>query len=80
MTAETQSKPWGDLEEVDLAWFIIKAYNEGKIDGDHLAYFISNNVYWEHGSLYKSSTEVMKDFLVELKIFLLEHGKNSKDF
>ena len=65
MTAETQSKPWGDLEEVDLAWFIIKAYNEGKIDGDHLAYFISNNVYWESGSLYKSSTEVMEDFLKE---------------
>ena len=34
MTAETQSKEWNDLEEVDLAWFILKAYEEGKIDGD----------------------------------------------
>ena len=65
MTAETQSKEWNDLEEVDLAWFILKAYEEGKIDGDHLAYFISDNVYWESGSRYKSSTNVMKDFLKE---------------
>ena len=65
MTAETQSKEWNDLEEVDLAWFIVKAYDEGKIDGDHLAYFISNNVYWESGPCYKSSTAVMEDFLKE---------------
>ena len=65
MTTETQSKPWGDLEGIDLAWFIVKAYDEGKIDGDHLAYFISDNVYWESGSRYKSSTNVMKDFLKE---------------
>ena len=62
---DVKSQEWNDLEEVDLAWFILKAYEEGKIDGDHLAYFISNNVYWEHGSLYKSSTEVMEDFLKE---------------
>ena len=63
MTAETQSKPWGDLEEVDLAWFIIKAYNEGKIDGDGLAYFISDNVEYQNGPYYTSSTEVMREFL-----------------
>ena len=63
MTAETQSKPWGDLEGIDLAWFIVKAYNEGKIDGDGLAHFISDNVEYQNGSYYKSSTKVMRDFL-----------------
>ena len=63
MTAETQSKPWGDLEEVDLAWLIIKAYTEGTIVGDGLAYFISDNVEYQTGSYYKSSTKVMRDFL-----------------
>ena len=63
MTAETQSKEWNDLEEVDLAWFILKAYEEGKIDGDGLAYFISDNVEYQNGSHYTSSTEVMREFL-----------------
>ena len=63
MTVETQNKPWGDLEGVDLAWFIIKAYNEGKIDGDGLAHFISDNVEYQNGSHYTSATEVMREFL-----------------
>lgn len=63
MTAETQSKPWGDLEGIDLAWFIVKAYNEGKIDGDGLAHFISDNVEYQNGSCYTSATEVMREFL-----------------
>ena len=63
MTAETQSKPWGDLEGIDLAWFIVKAYNEGKIDGDGLAHFISDNVEYQNGSHYTSATEVMREFL-----------------
>ena len=63
MTAETQSKPWGDLEGIDLAWFIVKAYDEGKIDGDGLAHFISDNVEYQNGSHYTSATEVMREFL-----------------
>ena len=63
MTAETQSKPWGDLEGIDLAWFIVKAYNEGKSDGDGLAHFISDNVEYQNGSHYTSATEVMREFL-----------------
>ena len=63
MTTETQSKPWGDLEGIDLAWFIVKAYDEGKIDGDGLAHFISDNVEYQNGSCYTSSTEVMREFL-----------------
>ena len=63
MTTETQSKPWGDLEGIDLAWFIVKAYNEGKIDGDGLAHFISDNVEYQNGSHYTSATEVMREFL-----------------
>ena len=69
MTTETQSKEWDDLEEMDLAEFVVKAYDEGDICGGDLANFINENVYHENGSLYTSSTKVMKDFLNE------NHGK-----
>ena len=65
MTVDSQTKPWNDLEDQDLAWFILKAYEEGKIDGDQLSHFISMSVYYENGSLYTSSTKVMTDFLEE---------------
>ena len=65
MTTETIKKEWEDLEDIDLAEFILKAYNEGNICGGHLAHFINDNVYYENGSLYTSSTKVMKDFLEE---------------
>jgi len=69
MTTETQSKEWDGLEEIDLAEFIVEAYNKGDICGGDLAHFINENVYYENGSLYTSSTKVMKDFLNEY------HGK-----
>jgi|TARA_R100000329_G_scaffold4579_1_gene6232 hypothetical protein len=69
MTTETQSKEWDDLAEMDLAEFIVKAYDQGDICGGDLAHFINENVYYENGSLYTSSTKVMKDFLNEY------HGK-----
>ena len=31
MTTETQSKEWDGLEEIDLAEFIVEAYNKGDI-------------------------------------------------
>ena len=62
---ETIKKEWSDLEDIDLAEFVLKAYLEGKICGGHLAHFINDNVYYENGSLYTSSTKVMKDFLEE---------------
>ena len=65
MTTETIKKEWEDLEDIDLAEFILKAYNEGNICGGHLAHFINDNVYYENGSLYTSSTKIMKDFLEE---------------
>ena len=65
MTTETQSKEWDDLAEMDLAEFIVKAYDQGDICGGDLAHFINENVYYENGSLYTSSTKVMKDFLEE---------------
>ena len=65
MTVDSQSKPWKDLEDQDLAWFILKAFEEGKLDGDQLSYFISSSVYFENGSCYTSSTKVMTDFLEE---------------
>ena len=65
MTTETQSKEWDDLAEMDLAEFIVKAYDQGDICGGDLAHFINENVYYENGSLYTSSTKVMKDFLNE---------------
>lgn len=65
MTVDSQTKPWKDLEDQDLAWFILKAFEEGKLDGDQLSYFISSSVYFENGSCYTSSTKVMTDFLEE---------------
>ena len=65
MTIETIKKEWEDLEDIDLAEFVLKAYLEGNICGGHLAHFINDNVYYENGSLYTSSTKVMKDFLEE---------------
>ncbi len=62
---ETTKKEWEDLQDIDLAEFILKAYNEGNICGGNLAHFINENVYYENGSLYTSSTKVMKDFLEE---------------
>ena len=46
MTVDSQTKPWKDLEDQDLAWFILKAFEEGKLDGDQLSYFISSSVYF----------------------------------
>ena len=69
MTTETQSKERDDLEDIDLAEFIVEAYNKGDICGGDLAHFINDNVYHENGALYTSSTKVMKDFLNE------HHGK-----
>ena len=65
MTVDSQTKPWKDLEDQDLAWFILKAFEEGKLVGDQLSYFISSSVYFENGSCYTSSTKVMTDFLEE---------------